>query len=159
MKEIWITSRDKVHAVVKEKKATHVLSLIGYGKQVYLPRDFKIENWLRMNFDDHLDKYTPGGPTRWHVTKALSWAKDLPEDAILLVHCEAGISRSSSMALSILVQQKGNDQLEACWKHIQEIRPQACPNPVICEYADDELGLGGALAKIGKDAWAERELW
>lgn len=159
MKDIWVTSRNNVAKWVDLKECTHVISLVDYGKVVFVPHQIPKENWMRLNFKDLLDKYQSGGPTRHDVVRILEFGKNLPEDAILLVHCEAGISRSTSAALSLLVQKNGPEKLDECYKLLLEKRPQAVPNPVICEYADEILGCEGKLHKIGVDAWEKNLNW
>jgi predicted protein tyrosine phosphatase len=157
MKDIWVTSRARVHKDGRLHNATHVISLVDRGKKVFLPESVTKDNWLLLNFEDNMHENESGGPTKYHVKKILDWANKLPDGAVILIHCEAGISISTSAALAIMLQDRkkktGEYQLAECYKLLLEKRSIAFPNPIICKYADEILGLNGELEKIGADAW------
>jgi predicted protein tyrosine phosphatase len=90
-------------------------------------------------------------PTPDHVRQILAFGSELAAEAEvkadrhLLVHCHAGISRSTAAMVSLLAQidpQEPEDQLFA---RLRQIRPQAWPNSVMIGYADDILGREGRL--------------
>jgi predicted protein tyrosine phosphatase len=63
----------------------------------------------------------------------------------LVLHCTAGISRSTA-ALAILLAQRHPGNEDEIFSFIREIRPQAWPNSRMIEIADELLGLEGTLA-------------
>ncbi len=80
------------------------------------------------------------GPESHHVEAALQYAQSVPSGAHLLIHCMAGISRSTAISMAILAQKHGaGSELEIA-TYIREIRPQANPNRLICALADEILG-------------------
>jgi predicted protein tyrosine phosphatase len=143
--KVHICSRTQVSRMTSRTGATHVLSLLDPGKRPHLHPRMSISNWLLIPCEDQIDAASVSPPTREQVQRFLDWSKALPEDSVLLVHCEAGISRSTAAALAIMVQDQGVDKIDACIAELLEIRPNACPNPLITQYADDILGCGGAL--------------
>lgn len=130
--------------------ATHVLSLLDPGKRPFLHPNMDRKNWRLFHFEDNLEEHELNSPTKEHVRQILDWAKTIPLDATVLIHCEAGVSRSTAAALSILVQHHGLDKLEECAQMLLDVRPQACPNPLITKWADDILGCGGKLHAVGE---------
>ncbi len=64
-------------------------------------------------------------------------------DAVL-VHCHAGISRSTAAA-AILMAQFNPGREDAVCTRLTEIRPQAWPNSRMIRFADEQLGRDGAL--------------
>ncbi|NQU11734.1 dual specificity protein phosphatase family protein [bacterium] len=70
----------------------------------------------------------------------------------LLIHCYAGISRSTATALAILMQVYGQGREEEAVRHLFRIRPQAAPNPRIVLETDLILGCGGQL--VAAVAWS-----
>lgn len=139
--------------------ATHILSLLDPGKQPFLHPKTDRKNWLLMHFEDNLGEHEPNSPTRDHVTRMLDWGRLLPADAIVIVHCEAGVSRSTAAALALLVQHHGNDKIEECIQLLLEVRPESSPNSLITQWADDQLGCNGKLfeaAEIVADAKIQR---
>lgn len=77
----------------------------------------------------------------------------LPDDARVLVHCAAGISRSTAAAFLLDVGWThknhpitASDALEAL-DRLVAVRPEALPNGSLLGAADSLLGLSGVLAK------------
>lgn len=64
----------------------------------------------------------------------------------LLVHCFAGVSRSTAAAVSLMAQRNPGREADI-FATLAEIRPQAWPNTVMIRHADRMLGLGGALVE------------
>lgn len=67
------------------------------------------------------------------------------EDASLLIHCHAGISRSTAIALAILSQRLGPGKESEAMDELLRIRPEAVPNLHIIRLADEILGRTGRL--------------
>jgi predicted protein tyrosine phosphatase len=68
-----------------------------------------------------------------------------------LVHCHMGISRSTAAMAVLLAQLHPEADEDRIFSRILEIRPQAWPNCVMIELADDLLGRGGRLvAAVGR---------
>jgi len=143
--KVFVCSRGAVSKFTSKTGATHVLSLLDPGVRPYLHPKTNKDNWLLLHFEDNIEEFDPNSPTREHVTTILNWSKLLPDDAILLVHCEAGVSRSTAAALAIMIQHNGIEKLEECISNLLLVRPQACPNPLITKWADEQLGCGGKL--------------
>lgn len=110
-----------------------------------LPRDFNRDNWLFLDMDDVIDEEAEFAPSFDQVRQLLEWGKSLPKDAKLLVHCRAGVSRSTSAALALMVQNLGVHRVDQAIEWLVDHRPIACPNPVISKHADRLLGAGGEL--------------
>ncbi|HDN26840.1 MAG TPA: hypothetical protein ENG03_07045 [Thioploca sp.] len=67
----------------------------------------------------------------------------------LLVHCHAGVSRSTAVACAVLCQH-GLTPSQAV-KYVVSIRPQAHPNKYVLTLFDDILGLKGELVVAGTE--------
>jgi predicted protein tyrosine phosphatase len=112
---------------------------------------------LELHFDDIIVP-RPGMemPQRAHVERILEFGRDLvnePEGVgHLLVHCHAGISRSTASLVMILAQARPDRPAREAVEAVAAIRPQAWPNILMTEMADDLLGRGGELV----DAVRER---
>ena len=112
--KVFVSSRSQVAKTTSKTGATHVLSLLDPGKRPFLHPKTPLSNWRLWLFEDVVDPKYDRAPKREQIEEILAWAATLPDDAILLVHCEAGISRSTAMALAILVQHHGIDQIDRC---------------------------------------------
>lgn len=125
--------------------ASHVLSICDPGKRAWFHPRTPSTNCKIVVFEDTVNPQYDRSPTKDHVADMLEWARNLPDDAVLLVHCEAGISRSTAMALAILVQHHGKDNINRCVDLLFAVRPEASPNPLISKYADELLNCNGEL--------------
>ena len=96
-------------------------------------------------FHDIDDPRHPAPPRRRHVRDGLVFARAHVERR-LLIHCYAGVSRSTALAYAILVDRHGHDGDEArLLERLLEIRPQACPNRLVVRHADALLGRRGRM--------------
>lgn len=131
--------------------ASHVLSILdphwpvpeafgGFGEHAK----------LELRFDDVIEE-VPGTvpPTGEHVAAVLGFGRRLVAEANgeahLLVHCHAGVSRSTASMALILAQALPQAPAEQVFGEVLRIRPQAWPNLRIVELGDAMLGRDGAL--------------
>jgi predicted protein tyrosine phosphatase len=137
-----------------ERGVTHVLSII----DPHLPdpevfAGYRPHQRTVLRFHDIIDSY-PGMvmPERRHVREILDFGHTLAEDAKgrtdghLLVHCHAGVSRSTAAMTMLLAQVHPDEDEDRLFERLVGIRPQAWPNSVMIDFADDLLGRGGRLA-------------
>jgi predicted protein tyrosine phosphatase len=106
---------------------------------------------LTLRFDDIIDP-APGMmlPEPEHVQALLRFGEGLASEdgdplRHLLIHCHAGISRSTASMVTLLAEARPNADEDAIFAHVREIRPQAWPNSRMIEMADDQLGRSGRL--------------
>jgi len=144
--QITVTNVDKVPGFI-HRGATHVVSLLHSRERnlLFLPKEFKRENWLFLDMDDVISEKAEAAPKKEQVERLLAWTNKLPNDVHLVIHCHAGVSRSTAAALAVKVQELGVDRLKEAVDWLLEARPQACPNPVITKFADELLGAKGEL--------------
>jgi Predicted protein tyrosine phosphatase len=91
-------------------------------------------------------------PREEHVLAVLDFGRKHAERDIL-VHCKAGIARSTAMALALLADRLGKGYEREAVDHLLNVRPEAIPNLVILGMTDRILERDGALV----DAWMEVE--
>src|SRR4029077_19991547 len=87
-------------------------------------------------------------PTREDVERLLVFGREVSEttEAHLLVHCHAGVSRSTAAAALILMQANPEWPASAALDAVAAIRPRAWPNLLILEIGDALLGRNGEIA-------------
>jgi predicted protein tyrosine phosphatase len=105
-----------------------------------------------LHFHDVIEPSADIQLPRWeHVEHILAFGlafqRDRAErdDAHLLIHCHAGISRSTAAMASLLAQAHPEESEERIFERLVAIRPQAWPNSLMIGYADDLLGRSGRL--------------
>src|SRR5690242_14445012 len=125
-----------------EVGVSHVLSILDPGWPVPPAfGSFGEHERLELRFHDVLEP-EPGmiAPQPEHVAQVLSFGRDLmrepPANAHLLVHCHAGISRSSASMALILAQALPGWSGEEIVRAILRIRSKAWPNLRIMEMGD-----------------------
>lgn len=135
-----------------EAGATHVLSILDPTTDV--PEAFG--RWgehekLELRFHDIVEE-RPGlvAPGEAEIGRILAFGADLArdarrEDAHLLVHCHAGISRSTASMSLILAQARPDAPAADIMRTVLSIRDKAWPNLRMIEFGDRLLGRGGAL--------------
>jgi predicted protein tyrosine phosphatase len=136
---------------------THVLSILDPNYPE--PADFASygpHERLTLRFDDIIDP-APGlvAPTREHIEQLLSFGEGLAASegdplSHLLIHCHAGISRSTASMAILLTEARPHASEDDVFAHIREIRPQAWPNSRMIMLADQLLGRRGRLVEALK---------
>ena len=131
--------------------ASHVLSILDPVAPV--PEAFGAygeHDRLELRFDDIIED-TPGhiAPDLSHVDQILAFGRSLTAEpaasAHLLVHCHAGISRSTASMALILAQAMPSESAEAVIERVHAIREKAWPNLRLIEIGDRMLGRSGSL--------------
>lgn len=115
-----------------------------------LPRGFEnVARRLRRTFADHVDgEY---GPTEDDVRSIIELAESLRSSAgKVLIHCEAGVSRSSAAALIMYAYWFGAGREREALERVLAQRPMARPNRLMVSLADQLLGRSGCLIEIVK---------
>lgn len=134
--------------------ASRVISLIDPGACV---RPMAHAKHLILHLHD-VDRALPAlgldvPPTMEHLVAVLDFARALTEEDRLLIHCHAGVSRSTAMMIAILIQH-GMPFSEA-FRQVAEARPVLWPNQRIVELTDTRFRLHGAYLEL-VSTWKQR---
>ena len=133
-------------------RASHVLSILDPDYPV--PEAFGSYGEharLELRFHDIIEA-TAGEvlPDAGHVDAILAFGRQLQAapagTARLLVHCHAGISRSTASMALILAQAMPEQPAEAILGLVHSIREKAWPNLRLIEIGDSKLHRNGSLA-------------
>jgi predicted protein tyrosine phosphatase len=105
---------------------------------------------LELRFHDVIEEVAGMiAPQPKHVDQLLALGRDLMAEsapgAHLLVHCHAGVSRSTASMILMIVQACPRAAASAVAQEILRIRPQAWPNLRIIEIGDAMLGRDGEI--------------
>jgi predicted protein tyrosine phosphatase len=127
---------------------SHVLSIL--DPEWPVPEAFgafgehaKLELRFHDVIEEHGDEVIPPQPE--HVGELLAFGRHLQTGAHLLVHCHAGVSRSTASMALILAQACPDVPGAVIFEQVLTIRPRAWPNLRIVELGDALLGRNGAL--------------
>jgi predicted protein tyrosine phosphatase len=96
-------------------------------------------------------------PDRADIETILAFGRDVGADLRhLLIHCHAGISRSTAAMTMILTQAFPHESEDAIVDRLLRIRPQAWPNSRMIGFADELLGRQGRLSAAVAGIYARR---
>lgn len=164
MAKIMIASREEAIDILSNSKYNELVSAIvsisevnkSCPKEVEKARKDKIV--LTLHFDD-LDndcieklgkdksKYQP--PTEKDVWPLLKNSKIiLDSGGIILVHCAAGISRSSAAAFILKCLDLGQGHEAEALEYLLKGRPYICPNDLMVDIAQELLGPGWRMSEV-----------
>jgi predicted protein tyrosine phosphatase len=156
---IHVCSLARLHETVEGTGALHVITLLKQTDRVERPRSVAEANHLILGMDDiaaPMDGYIIPGEE--HVTRLIDFVRGWDRTAPLVVHCFAGISRSTAGAyVAACVLNPRRDEW-AIARALRRASVTATPNPRIVSLADRMLGRDGrmvaAIDSIGRGEMA-----
>ena len=156
---IHVCSFARLYATVKTTGARHVVTLLGLDDHVERPPGVPEGNHLFLRVHDisePLDGHV--APDATHVQDLIKFVRGWDRSAPLVVHCWAGISRSTAAAfVSVCALKPDRDEQDIAWA-IRRASPTATPNIRIVSFADAMLGRNGrmvtAIESIGRGTLA-----
>jgi len=143
---IHVCSLARLHDTVRETGARHVVTLIKDITLVHRPASITPENHLLLDMDDineHIEGYVVPGEE--HVGDLLRFVRAWDRAAPLVVHCYAGISRSTAGAfVTACALNPSRDEMVIA-RALRAASPTATPNLRIVSLADRMLGRSGRM--------------
>jgi len=89
--------------------------------------------------------------TAQQIREILGFVRTAEAGSSLLIHCWAGVSRSTAIAYAILCDAAGPGLERECLAALLRLRPQALPNAHIVSLADRILDRRGAMSAACED--------
>jgi predicted protein tyrosine phosphatase len=157
---IHVCSLARLHETVEGTGARHVVSLIGDEARLDRPDGIAPENhlWLRLHdISAPLDGYIVPGEA--HVAELLDFVRRWDRRAPLVVHCFAGISRSTASAYTAVCALNPQRDERHIARALRRASQTATPNARIVSLADGLLDRNGrmveAVETIGRGVMAD----
>ena len=155
---IFVCPLSSVPAVVAGARSKHLITLL--QNEIVVETPDGVEHHLRLGVHDiseHLPDYT--APQAQHVEDLLRFAEQWGGEGPMVVHCWAGISRSTAAAFSSLCLVNPDVPEVAIARALRLASPTAQPNRLIVRLADEALGRKGRmLSAIDTMGPAERAM-
>ncbi|MBL8575336.1 MAG: protein tyrosine phosphatase [Hyphomicrobiaceae bacterium] len=155
MPAIHVCSLARMPATVVETGASHIATLINRDTAVERPDSVAADNHLFLGFNDittEIDGLIP--PGRVHVERLLAFVRDWDRKAPMVVHCWAGVSRSTAGAFIAACALRPDLDEAFIAGEIRRRSPAATPNMRLVGFADEILERDGrmvaAIAGIGR---------
>jgi predicted protein tyrosine phosphatase len=152
---IHVCSLARLHSTVEQTGARHIVTLLGVEDYIERPSSVPADNhlFLRMHdISEPLDGHV--APDAEHVANLVRFVRGWDRAMPLVVHCWAGISRSTAAAfVSVCALSPERDERAIAWA-IRRASPTATPNLRIVTLADEMLERDGrmvaAIEAIGR---------
>ena len=145
---IHVCSLAALPETVRVTGASHVLTVMANVDQVQRPQSVLPANHLKVSMDDiteQLDGFV--APSELHIEKVLNFVRGWDRNAPMVVHCYAGISRSTASAFAaVCMLNPHRDEIEIA-RQIRAASPIASPNRLIVSLADKALRREGRMLR------------
>ena len=154
---IIVCPLNKVQPLVDQYKVRHVVSLLAPETPHDTPRGVDGERHLKLYFHDivqEMDGHRPPRPE--DAMQLVGFLRTWNAEGPLLIHCWAGISRSTAAAFITLCMFRKQAEEAELARELRAASPSATPNRLIVSLADEVLAREGrmvtAVDGIGRGA-------
>ena len=149
---LHVCSLADLHATVKDTGASHVLTVMANVAQVQRPESILKAHHLRVQMDD-ITEHAEGfvAPNDAHIVQVLDFVRGWDRRAPLVVHCYAGISRSTASAFAAACMLNPDRDERIIARQIRDASPIASPNRLLVSLADRALGRDGRMVRALDD--------
>jgi predicted protein tyrosine phosphatase len=144
----------RLEDVIARRRPSHVLTLLGSERMIGAHAAMPADRHLRVLMDD-IEHPAAGmtAPTAAMVERILAFAEGWEGVSPMVVHCFAGVSRSTAAAFTLACARNPGADEGAIARALRAAAPHAQPNRRIVALADDILDRRGrmleAVAEIG----------
>jgi predicted protein tyrosine phosphatase len=144
MPRLLISSYALVADTVRRHRPSHLLTIM--DDHVDTPADILPERHFRVRVHDIVEPAEGAiAPALNHIEDILTFARTWTRDAPFLVHCWAGISRSTAAAYILLCDIRGAGHEQETARELRAVAPHAQPNRLMIRHADQLLGRNGRM--------------
>ncbi len=142
---IYVCSLAELPAFTASLRPTHIVSMLGDDPFPATPEWLATDRHLKLRVHD-IAEPIPGflAPQVEHLEALITFGTTWNKAGPLIIHCYAGVSRSTAAALTILcLYNQGREEKAA--QVLRERAPHAQPNQRVIAIADRLLGCDGRL--------------
>lgn len=144
--KIWVSSLARAPRIAHRAKAQRAVSLLSPGDEFPAFDGLDDAGHHRVHLHDIVEPqegFIP--PAERHVEDLVGFLREWNPDDALLVHCWAGISRSTATAfIAACLHNPDADEFDIA-SALREASPTAFPNARIVGFADQLLGRSGRM--------------
>jgi predicted protein tyrosine phosphatase len=143
---IHVCSLSRLHRTVEETGARHIVTLLRDVHLVTRPDSIAADRHLVLGMDDipePADGYV--APGEEHVSRLIAFTRAWDRSAPLVIHCYAGISRSTAGAFVAACALNPHRSELTIAQELRRRSATASPNRRIVSLADDLLGRNGRM--------------
>jgi predicted protein tyrosine phosphatase len=146
MSRIIVCPLSHVPASVRTHEASHLVTLIKDGTRVERPASILAERHLFLCFDDIVEPVEGLiAPSEEHASSLLSFVRTWEREKPMVIHCYAGISRSTAAAFITMCAVRPDRAEDDIARSIRAASPFATPNIRLVGLADRLLDRKGRM--------------
>jgi predicted protein tyrosine phosphatase len=154
---IYVCPLSRLNETFTTSGASHVVTLLREDTPFERPPALALENHLALFMHDIAEEQPDMvAPSRSHLVDLLDFTGRWDRERPILIHCFAGISRSTAAAYIVAAAQSPERNERELAQTLRRLSPSATPNPRLIALADTILGRQGrmvsAIADIGRGA-------
>jgi predicted protein tyrosine phosphatase len=161
---IYVCPLATVPDAIRTVRPSHLVSLLDPESMIDTPEGVARERHLRLGINDIAEPYEDlVVPEARHVAELLRFVRGWEQTAPMLIHCWAGISRSTAAAFIALCALNENYPEDELARLVRRRGAHAYPNKLLVQLADDMLGRKGrmraAVEALGATSSAQGQLF
>jgi predicted protein tyrosine phosphatase len=143
---IIVCGLSDVAAMLAARRPSHLVTLLDPASMIATPEGLDAARHLKLSVND-IAEPAEGlvVPSEQVVADLLAFAAAWDESAPMLVHCWAGVSRSTASAFVIACERNPGADERLIAGAMRQAAPHASPNRRIVALADDLLGRRGRM--------------
>ncbi|WP_232631662.1 tyrosine phosphatase family protein [Methylobacterium sp. Leaf118] len=159
MPSLYVCPLSRLDETIAASGARHLVTLATLGSPVARPAAIRPEHHLRVGFSDIVAPMEGHRlPDETHVRAVLDFAAAWDRTRPLVLHCYAGISRSTAAAYAVACALAPERDEAALAQDLRRLSPSATPNRLFVALADrllDRQGrMSAGITAIGRGAEA-----
>ncbi len=157
MPAVYVCPLSRLRETVERSDASHVVTLINPGTPVARPASIAEDRHLFIGVNDITDPIDGMIlPDHDHLDTYLDFLRDWDRKKPMVIHCWAGVSRSTAGAFTALCLFRPDLPETVIAERLRARSPEATPNARLVALADARLGREGrmieAIRRIGRGA-------
>ena len=146
MPMILVTPLSAVEETIRLYKPSHLLTLLSPEHMIETPDGIEAARHLRLGLNDVAEPWASDVPPDvTHVEQLLEFGRGWEAKSPMLVHCWAGISRSTAAAYILLCDRFGRGSERTIANALRRRAPHAYPNSLMVRLADAALRREGRM--------------
>jgi predicted protein tyrosine phosphatase len=149
---IYVAPLSLVATTVADARVSHLVTLINGETLIDTPASIDRDRHLRLAMNDICEPHEGLVlPCETHVADLVKFARDWDRKAPLLIHCWAGISRSTAAAFIALCALNPHVEELKVARALRRASPTAFPNRLLVALADEALSRDGRMMAAIED--------
>ena len=148
MPMILVTPLSAVEGAIRRYRPSHMVTLLSPEHMIETPHGLAPETHLRLAINDVADAtFAESPPAEDHIESLIGFGRSWGAEAPMLVHCWAGVSRSTAAAYILLCDRLGAGCEADVANALRYRAPHAFPNSLMIRLADHALGREGRMVR------------